>query len=372
MSSLAPSRAPLRTRSDPIMSRNVLNPRSMHSNRLLPLKEIQQSSFSKNGISASVSGSLVAMVVSNSANTTAAPERSVWRRSINCIPFFLVTLFTIRSLVLEQTLQGTMSTFSQNPDARDSDDSQIVDIISVGSLLKDSFQEAQQRTFGSHNVVRHFYRITEMSDTDRTCFNELTTDQIDEIIDYCGVTKRQSSISKMFRKILFSPKKHAGWICAQKRPIDGMFEVLQKYSGEEAITLPDYLFIIDDDTYVNMDSVLTILRRDFPPDQPHLLAGCNLSIFLFTFPYGGFGSYLPRAVIQRLLQPIDCSVLLGGNTTHQDDFVRLACWRLEQDIMGEKQFFENGMSVIDLMYQFAAKQPYSDVRNWKAGYCFHR
>jgi len=252
--------------------------------------------------------------------------------------------------------------------------SESIDIISVGTVLKDAYQDSQQRTFGTHEMVRSFYRITEPNDTDSSCFNDLTTDQIDDVIKFCSVTEGESFESKLFRNILFQPKKHAGWICAQKRPIDGLYKVLQKYSHDH-VSIPDYLALIDDDTYLNLDSILAVLHEAFPPTDHNVLAGCNFRFLnyksAFTFPYGGFGSFLPRASIERLLQPIDCSSV-DKEGVAKDPFTRLTCWRLEQNALGEKAFFQDGMSVADLMFQFATKQPFGDVENWKNGFCFHR
>jgi hypothetical protein len=58
------------------------------------------------------------------------------------------------------------------------------------------------------------------------------------------------------QKVL-NPKNNAGWMCAQKRPVDGLFNVLQNYK-DRAMDIPLYLFIIDDDTHINMDSLTKI------------------------------------------------------------------------------------------------------------------
>lgn len=245
----------------------------------------------------------------------------------------------------------------------------VIDIISVGSLLKGEYQDAQVRTFGTHPSVRSFYRVTERNDTDSTCFTGLTTDQLDVIIDFCTKTKDESFISSTLRKRLFQPKKHTGWMCAQKRPLDGLYRVLQQYAAvnRTGAPVPDYLFIIDDDTYINMDALTTDLLRFYPVDRPFVVAGCNFDFLKasgITFPYGGFGSYLTKAAIQRMLQPIYCD--------GRDDHSSLACWRLNLNALGEKQFFTEGMSVIELMQSYAAKLAFTNVESWTdTGYCFH-
>lgn len=291
-----------------------------------------------------------------------------WRRVMVTAPIMMISVYNLVDIA-----KGNNGIFleAEVPPAPLLTKNQMIDIISVGSLLKESFQDAQQRTFGSHPSVRNFYRVTEMSDTDRECFTDLTTDQMREIINFCSVGDGRT-IPGMFRKNLFQPKKQAGWICAQKRPIDGLFHVLQQY--RDGLEVPEYLFIIDDDTYVNMDSLTDTLHNEFPFQTPQLVAGCNF-VFLkhnsFTFPYGGFGSFLSKAAINRLLQPIDCSTREARSGRLLDHFSRLACSRLGQNLMGENIFFEDGMSVADLMFKFASEQPYALVGNWTAGYCFH-
>jgi ElaB/YqjD/DUF883 family membrane-anchored ribosome-binding protein len=245
-------------------------------------------------------------------------------------------------------------------------DKAVIDVLSIGSLLKQEFQDAQVRTFGQHQSIRSFYRITERNDTDSKCFTSLTTDQLDFIIDFCANTKDESYISGTLRKRLFQPKKHSGWMCAQKRPLDGLHQVLTQYKNN-VTTVPDYIFIIDDDTYLNMNALTTDLLHYYPVDQPFAVAGCNFNFLKtsgITFPYGGFGSYLTKAAIQRLIQPIYCD--------GRDEHSTLACWRLNINAIGEKQFFTDGMSVADLMQAYAAKLPFTDVESWTdTGYCFH-
>jgi hypothetical protein len=242
----------------------------------------------------------------------------------------------------------------------------VVDVISVGSLLKEELQNAQERTFGSADAVRHFFRITERNDTDSTCFTDLTTEQMDQIISFCSKTDHQSYISKTFRGRLFEPKKHAGWMCAQKRPLDGLFQVLQRYLlGHDAI--PDYLFIIDDDTFLNMERLVPDLVQHYPSDLPFVVAGCNYEFLTeagITFPYGGFGSYLSRKAIERLIQPFYCD--------SRDEHSNLACWRLNLNALGEKKFYTEGMSVNDLMQSYSANLKLTDVEHWTdTGYCLH-
>jgi hypothetical protein len=249
---------------------------------------------------------------------------------------------------------------------------EIVDVISVGSMLQVELQDAQQRTFGSHEAVRNLYRLTELNDTDQNCFKTLTMEQVHEVASFCKNATANSGLTSLLRKQLFFEKKSVGWACAQKRPIDGLYSVLMKYRNGD-VALPHYLVIIDDDTYLNIDSINDILYNNFPQDAPHVIAGCDVfgaMRYKMNFPVGGFGSFLSRAAIERLLKPIDCNDKNADGVIN-DSFTRFACWRLQQNHMGENLFFTDGMSVMDLLYKYAAVHPFAEVRNWKVGFCFH-
>lgn len=244
----------------------------------------------------------------------------------------------------------------------------FIDLISIGSLLKKEYQNAQERTFGSHPKVRNYFRITELNDTDATCYKNLTMTQLGDVLSFCKDSNgNQSLVSSTLRRRVFSPKNHTGWLCAQKRPVDGLHLALQKYKSEP---LPSYLFIIDDDSYINVNASLETLQSFHPEEEPHVVSGCRYNYpqtLHFTFPYGGFGSILTRKAIENLVQPIHC------NAPKPDDFTRSACWRLDQNIIDEKQFFREGMSVADLMFSYSSGLPFTTVDKWKnrIGYCFH-
>ena len=265
------------------------------------------------------------------------------------------------------------------------------DVISIGSLLKPHLQNAQEATFGLHSSIRHWFRINERNDTDTTCSTTLSTEHMETICRKCNrVPRTAQKITRIFRKYIFQPKKHAGWLCAQKRPIDGLHSVLQKYkkqvrvnqTQEPLLLIPQYLAIIDDDTYLNLNYLTDVLPENFPSHEAYVITGCPLT-YKFTFPYGGFGTILSRRAVENLLRPIHCA---GSNvdagtertdplphTITNDLFNTLACWRLKQNTFGEKSFFEDGMSVSDLMYAYSSGLLFTKVDEWKNGidFCFH-
>lgn len=250
----------------------------------------------------------------------------------------------------------------------------IIDMISIGSILKPEWQMAQLRTFAAHPSVRNYFRVTEHNDTDVTCSTNFTDDQLRSVIQFCNNTEPdiQSFDSMIIRKKLFWPKRHTGWLCAQKRPIDGLYLALRSYDRRYASSLPSFLVIMDDDTFINMDAMIETTLSTYDIEKSHVVAGCRFTYprkIQFAFAYGGFGTFLTKAAIQRLLEPIYCN-----HDKHDDPspFVKWACWRLDQNLLGETDMFQQGMSLGTLMYQYAAQLPFTGVAWWNTtGYCLH-
>jgi hypothetical protein len=249
----------------------------------------------------------------------------------------------------------------------------IIDVISIGSILKPEWQIAQLRTFASHKSVRTYFRVNEHNDTDVTCSTNFTDDQLRAVIQFCNNTDPdiQSFDSMIIRKKLFWPKRHTGWLCAQKRPVDGLYLALRSYDRSDVSSLPSFLVIMDDDTYINMDAMIETTLSTYDIEKSHVVAGCRFTYprkIQFAFAYGGFGTFLTRAAIQRLLEPIFCN----HEHDRQSPFVKWACWRLDQNLLGEASVFQPGMSLGTLMYQYAAHLPFTGVESWETiGYCLH-
>ena len=266
-----------------------------------------------------------------------------------------------------------------------------VDIVSVGSITKPDFQTAQEETFRTHPSVRNFFRITELNDTDSTCHTDLTISNLQQIIKYCKNRSHQKYISDtswLLRKLVYQPRNHTGWMCAQKRPIDGIHIALQQYVNNN-VPIPNYLLIIDDDTYINMNALVDILQQNHSDttrmgtnshhsDTPQLVTGCRYNYppqEHFLFPYGGFGTIMSRTVIQNLIRPIHCTSDSNNDSINNAGlgFVQAACWRLQQNLMGEFEYFRDGMSIGDLMYEYAKQLSFTEIDSWKngQGFCFH-
>ena len=171
-----------------------------------------------------------------------------------------------------------------------------------------------------------------------------------------------------------------GWMCAQTRPAQGLHKAMARYkrpigrtnatssdkdSGLEP--LPDYLIIMDDDTYYNME----LFEQHFQNHDIYRnssmmmgIAGCMVrgpwAQLNFTFPFGGYGFIMSKGYLQRLHTPIFCEddpslcqVIKAG--TH----------------LRESSLFSEGMSLMDLMYAYVTHQPYSEYKKWTTGFCLH-
>mmetsp|Transcript_29810 Transcript_29810/g.72236 ORF Transcript_29810/g.72236 Transcript_29810/m.72236 type:complete len:535 (+) Transcript_29810:205-1809(+) len=262
----------------------------------------------------------------------------------------------------------------------------VVDMISIGSNTRPDYMVAQEETFGSHPSVRNFYAITEHNDTEADCNQLVNKNKLMYItrMKCRPKARRDVGINQTHHPVLFTvsheffgfnrlikeKKNPVGWLCAQKRPMDGLYKVLSKYSYDSP-KLPDYVLMMDDDTWFNMDLLLPVLKSKVAPNSlPAVVAGCLISLHYpnigdtkMQYPWGGFGTIINRATIVNMLRPIQC------NSRDKD----LCDW-IAQDRLMEYQIFQQDqtMSLLELMYRYTFYQPYADVENWKeVGYCFH-
>jgi hypothetical protein len=103
-----------------------------------------------------------------------------------------------------------------------------------------------------------------------------------------------------------------------------------------------------------------------------------------NFAYGGFGQIYSRRSVQRLISPLYCYQPNNGtidNTNfdkHADDFEEFrsnACGQIYQNLIGEQKYFQDGMSLVDLLLDARTKaEPYTKWRGWNSvdgGFCFH-
>ena len=289
---------------------------------------------------------------------------------------------------------------------------QRVDILSVASNSRPLYYETQQRTWANHPLVRNFFVITESNDTEPACVNEnLPNDKAMQVPKYCkrrhsflqnydNTTWFMNRVSHLYANPQWLAKKKnpAGWICAQKRfpmglsnAVSGMYDMACEISQlvsfpssnmfanltcrgpqgylERGEPFPDYLVVVDDDTYYNMDifysTVMLSSRRRSA--SPYVAAGCRIRrANNFLFPFGGYGLAFSKGSLELLSRPIDIT------KPPKDEWEKAAqSWLTKQNAIFERDSFTNGMSLADLIKTFVMEEPFENVENWTRGYCFH-
>lgn len=255
-----------------------------------------------------------------------------------------------------------------------------IDIISVGSHARPLYQETQKNIFGNYSSVRNFFGLTEDDDTEMDCHKRLSSTHLQKVVKFCRGRGnvlgeklfhfRQMTMHYATLRWLKKKSNPIGWLCAQKRPFDGLMKTLGSYKSQDT---PDYLIVVDDDTWVNIDQLVSSLRSMYPAELPYAIAGCMIRSRVhehnFTIPYGGWGMIFSRPAIENLMKPLYCNT---APNNFEDEFVRLACWRLSESPIGEQPLFREGMSVAQLMHAYVNDQPYQQVDSWNSlGYCLH-
>lgn len=247
----------------------------------------------------------------------------------------------------------------------------VFDVLSISSKHQLDLLKYQKKVFETQAEVRNFFYVTEDDDTDPKCYEKLTWNDVKNISDYCKrrkhlpMTSFEKTLRTNFARIEWLEKKKnpTGWMCAQKRPIVGLKKVFESYK-KSLERLPDYLIIVDDDTYMDLQAIKSELRA-VDNNNSRYLAGCLTRLPIhqinFTFPYGGFGSFLSKTSMERFLERVNCR---KGKSSP-------ICKRIDENIVRERQYFKNNMSIFDLMFEFVKSEEYSNIRSWRRGFCMH-
>lgn len=266
--------------------------------------------------------------------------------------------------------------------ARSSGDDRVVDVLSIGSRNREELLRTQVSTWASHPSVRYFFGATEDDDAHPDCSSRLTKDAMVQFSANCRgpQTKRKYSHSILKNAIVeyakgkYLESKSPGWLCAQKRPLHSIGKLIRTYR-RSGVELPDWLLLVDDDTYYNMDHFQTLVKSWGEESSfPRVEAGCLVQHGVyretnFSFPFGGFGLYLSRGSVENLMRPIRC----GDNATRTDEFARHACEQVRSNLFGEASSFRDGMSVSDLMHAHASREAFydADAMTARFPFCFH-
>ncbi|KAL7540837.1 hypothetical protein ACHAWF_006794 [Thalassiosira exigua] len=256
-----------------------------------------------------------------------------------------------------------------------------VDILSVGSINQMELLSAQERILGSHRSVRNFFNVTELDDYDPSCHANLTWDHVSKVVKFCRLRSSFGPevlyMRSQYARTAWLQKKRnpTGWLCAQQRPFAGLRKAQAHYRRTWQ-ALPDYLLILDDDTYYDMDAFRRNHER-LDSSEPTVVAGClvrpPVHLINFTFPFGGFGTIMSKGSLGYLFHPIDCPLLDKGAHpgTRKHSNSEGICNQLSRNLVGELQYFENGDSLVDLIYKYVNVEKYRDVDRWTTGFCMH-
>lgn len=256
-----------------------------------------------------------------------------------------------------------------------------IDIMSVGSSSRPDYLQAQRETMGRY--ARFFVGVTEDDDhSEPHC--SLTPLAAQQIAEHCKRDRsipiewdQPYSILYLRRQVYaqwsgFLSKKDnpGGWLCAQKRANDGLQIILQKFKHH---TLPDYLILMDDDTFVDIPQLVHFLKTVYPdPMHPLVMAGCLIRFKeSFTIPFGGFGTVLSKGALTRLLTPISCHD--DHDSSRDDEFTQNACQRLQQNLFGEQQYFRTAMSLAELIHAYVSTHRLDEYSSWtnQSSFCVH-
>mmetsp|Transcript_56278 Transcript_56278/g.136428 ORF Transcript_56278/g.136428 Transcript_56278/m.136428 type:complete len:317 (+) Transcript_56278:1613-2563(+) len=174
-----------------------------------------------------------------------------------------------------------------------------------------------------------------------------------------------------------SKQDKVGWICAQQRPLAGLQKLMNLYNffddngtdnrvnehGNPILPLPNYLLILDDDTFVDMNVLKKVITkheidRNIHSTDAVALTGCQTKLPSFYFPNGGFGLLLSQGLLRRLFEPMDLADSWND--------------RPVLNHMDERKLFRPGMNLIELFSSVAKNNPIAKYAQWTfPGYCFH-
>ena len=113
----------------------------------------------------------------------------------------------------------------------------------------------------------------------------------------------------------------------------------------------------------DMEKVKSQILQAKNNDRPFVGASCVFKQGGFLFAFGGFGTFLNRAAIQHMTQPIFCDERQGENK-----FMKSACANLQKNEIGELDVFQQGDSVLEIFYKYSALQHFCLHSDWAIGY----
>ena len=252
--------------------------------------------------------------------------------------------------------------------------------------------------------IRNFFLSTEFDNVDPKCMSEdaWSDEDIGEHVKQCktgsfwkklgSLNNYTNTIRSQFARVQWLQRKAnpTGWVCAQRRFATSFTRLLEAYATPDQ--LPDYLILADDDTYVNIDTIVKTMIIEpkehqakgldqeqswFPTqDVPVVAAGCRVrlpdNMGTITFPFGGYGTFFSNGSLKRLIHPLNCD---GINSA---EFEEGFCTKLLQKdkstypmngLIGEQYFFKPGDSLNQVLYKYSKNvERFCLHSDWFMGY----
>ena len=185
---------------------------------------------------------------------------------------FPIPKYVISESKLETMLDDPPSfSRSRRNDGVSSSSTKMMDIISYGRL---DYLTGQYSTWASHDMVRNFWGLTESQDYNPTCLeSSMPPTEMKKKLRRCLTTNYGGMFSNFLTNFYGYPEGNTdrsndvGFICAQRR-VGRVFGWL--HSVYSVRNLPDYLLLVEDDTYINLDNVKVHLQNE----GKLALAGC--------------------------------------------------------------------------------------------------
>ena len=166
-------------------------------------------------------------------------------------------------------------------------------------------------------VEPNVYNITILmiASINRPEFVEIQSTYLAPLLNlYQGVTLKVYNESMIPTCVVCQVKnRNYGWWCAQKNLMLSIQDIMKRYD------LPDFLYIVDDDTYVNLPNLMNFLKTLKPSDSIYRgdtrhNRNCGLKIVM-----GGGGSLISKSVLQKLQSGIsECVSNIQGGRWCQD------------------------------------------------------
>ncbi|KAL3782062.1 hypothetical protein HJC23_006290 [Cyclotella cryptica] len=287
-----------------------------------------------------------------------------------------------RFVIDESNLSALLNeppSFVSSAAQQDAPSSLSTDVVSIGSVTRMDYLTSQIETWASHRSIRHFWGFSELQDYDQECSamsDEARAALVDACKDRAHPAFGDDRIQAFFEEYYGLSEGNvvrsndAGWICAQRR-VGRAFGWLHAQYFEGQVDVPDYLMVVDDDTYLDLVDVMAYLEREREKidnnEAAFARAGCVFQendVIPFPLAYGGFGTILNKAAIQQLSEPIYCERGDGNESPRHETI----CSQIKLNKVGEAAIFQDGMTIFQLFYKYAALKNYCMHSDWLFGY----